>query len=178
MKKLLLLMLVAVLSVAMLTGCSSGGTASTDPAEITGETFDAGNVSALVPNGWTAYPVTDLFDEYEGDYDPTAVQIVKGAESEFDVFSKPYIQINYYGEETQMISSKDFYDDAKDIEPMQIGNYSWNGFTTDNSGYPTAILWTEGDVLIQLMIILENNDKISLDDADVQAIIASITPTK
>ena len=31
---------------------------------------------------------------------------------------------------------------------------------------------------IQLTICLENGDKISLEDADVQAIIASITPSK
>ena len=45
---------------------------------------------------------------------------------------------------------------------------------------PIAILWTgeEGSDQIQVMICLENGDKISLEDADVQAIIASINISK
>ena len=179
MKRILFLMLAAVLAVAMLAGCS-GGAATNDPAEVKGETFDGGNISALVPEGWMGFHGADYFGDYEEGYDPNVINIVKDAESEFDMFTKPYLMINYYRPDTVFMSSKDYYDDAKDIESMDIGNYSWTGFTIDNMGYPTAILeTTDGSISIQVTVILENEgEKISLDDADVQAIIASITPAE
>lgn len=70
--------------------------------------------------------------------------------------------------------------EAVDLEPVTIGDYTWNGFTGKSIGTPIAVLWTgeEGEDQIQLTICLKNGDKISLEDADVQAIIASITPSK
>ena len=161
-KKLMALLLALVLCTAMLAGC--GGDKEEAPKtadEVKGETYDAGIVSALVPNGWKAFPVSDMFDEYDG-------------ENEFDLFTKPYVQINYYPD-TSMYVSSDWYDDVVDLEAKQIGNYTWNGFTCNNMGYPTAVLYTDGDVQIQITMILENEgNKIALEDADVQAIIASI----
>ena len=55
MKKMNMFLFTVVLLTAILAGCSggsSGGSSATDPANITGETFDGGNVSALVPDGW------------------------------------------------------------------------------------------------------------------------------
>ena len=51
MKKIISLLRVAIVAVAMLAGCS-GGAKPTDPADVKGETFEGGNVSALVPDGW------------------------------------------------------------------------------------------------------------------------------
>ena len=59
MKKNIVSILVAVLLTAILAGCS-GGPAATDPADIKGETFDGGNVSALVPDGWMGFHGVDL----------------------------------------------------------------------------------------------------------------------
>ena len=67
MKKNIVSILVAVLFTAILVGCS-GGSSATDPADIKGETFDGGNVSALVPDGWMGFHGTDYFDEYEEGY--------------------------------------------------------------------------------------------------------------
>lgn len=89
MKKNIVSILVAVLLTAILAGCS-GGSSVTDPADITGETFDGGNVSALVPDGWMGFHGTDYFDEYEEGYDPNVIQIAKGAKTEWDLLSKPY----------------------------------------------------------------------------------------
>ena len=65
-----------VLLTAILAGCSDGSSA-TDPADIKGETFDGGNVSALVPDGWMGFHGVDFFDEYEEGYDPNVIQIIK-----------------------------------------------------------------------------------------------------
>ena len=175
LKKVMALLLALVLCTAMLAGCEGGkGEAPKTAGEVTGETYDAGNVSVLVPNGWKAFPVSDMFDDYDGENDPTAVQVCKGGETEWDVFTKPYMQINYYPDNTMYVSS-DWYENVVDLEPMQLGGYTWKGFTCTSLDYPTAILYTDGDVQIQVSITLENeNEKISLDDVDVQAIIASI----
>lgn len=176
MKKIIAILLALVLCFS-LAACGGDGdktSGDTTPDEVKGETYDAGNVSALVPQGWKAFPVSDLFEEYDGDNDPTAVQICKGGESEWDIFTKPYLQINYYPDNSLYVS-KDFYDDAADLEPMQLGGRTWNGFTATSMDYPMAILWTEGDVQIQVTVNLGTTDgTITINDADVQAIIASI----
>ena len=164
----------------MLVGCSKDP-AVTDPADITGETFDGGNISALVPDGWMGFHGADYFEEYAEGYDPNVIQIAKGAKSEWDLFSKPYIMISYFGSDNPMMEpTKEFYEEAADIEPITIGNYTWNGFTGKSIGTPIAVLWTgeEAADQIQITMCLENGDKISLEDADVQAIIASINISK
>lgn len=180
MKKNIVSILVAVLLTAILAGCS-GGSSATDPADIRGETFDGGNVSALVPDGWMGFHGVDFLDEYEEGYDPNVIQIYKGAKSELDQFSTPYVMISYYGPDNPTFEpSKDFYEEGADLEPVTLGDYTWKGFTAKSLDTPIAILWTgeEGSDQIQVMICLENGDKISLEDADVQAILASINVSK
>lgn len=192
MKKMNMFLFTVVLLTAILAGCSggssggssgssSGGSSATDPANITGETFDGGNVSALVPDGWMGFHGTDYFDEYEEGYNPNVIQICKGAESEWDQLSTPYVMISYYGPDNPMFEpSKDFYEEGADLEPVTLGDYTWKGFTAKSLDTPIAILWTgeEGSDQLQLTICLENGSKISLEDADVQAIIASINISK
>ena len=71
-------------------------------------------------------------------------------------------------------------DSRQKAEPVTLGDYTWKGFTAKSLDTPIAILWTgeEGSDQIQVMICLENGDKISLEDADVQAILASINVSK
>ena len=177
MKKLIALLMALVLCLS-LTACGGDAAdnsgASSGQQEIKGETYDAGNVSALVPDGWKAFPVSDLFDEYDGDNDPTALQVCKGGETEWDVFTKPYIQVNYYPD-TELSIYKDLYDDVVDLDPIELGGRTWNGFTCSSLDYPIAIFWTEGSEQIQVTVNLGTTDgTINVDDADVQAIIASI----
>ena len=75
---------------------------------------------------------------------------------------------------------KELYEDAADLEPVTIGDYTWNGFTGTSLDTPIAVLWTgeQGSGQILVTLCLENGDKISLEDADVQAIIASIQISK
>ena len=196
MKKNIVFLFTTVLLVAILVGCS-GGSSATDPADIKGETFDGGNVSALVPDGWMGFHGVDFFDEYEEGYDPNVIQIYKGAKSEWDQFSTPYVMISYYGPDNPMSTpyvmisyygpdnpmyepSKDYYEEGADLEPFTTGSYTWKGFTAKSLDTPIAMLWTGeyGEGQIQLMICLENGEKISLDDVDVQAILASINISK
>ena len=89
--------------------------------------------------------------------------------------------ISYFSPDNPMYEpSKDYYDEGADLEPITLGDYTWKGFTAKSLDTPIAMLWTGeyGEGQIQLMICLENGEKISLDDVDVQAIIASINISK
>ncbi len=176
MKKILVLMLVIIMSLTLFVGCGDDSSNNGD-GTIKGETYNAGNVSALVPNGWKAFPVTDPFADDPTTIDPDALRICKGGETETDIFSKPYLQINYYGEDMIFIApSKDFYDNAVDLTPFTLGELTWNGYTADSMGYPIAVIWAEkGEVQYQVNCFLgTSGGTISLEDADVKAIIESI----
>ena len=73
---------------------------------------------------------TDYFDEYEEGYNPNVIQICKGAESEWDQLSTPYVMISYFGLDNLTFEpSKDFYEEGADLEPVTLGDYTWKGFT-------------------------------------------------
>ena len=180
MKKMIAFLLTIVLLTATFAGCS-GGSAPTDPADVKGKTFGDGNISALVPDGWMGFHGMDYFDEYEEGYDPNVIQICKGAESEWDQLSTPYVMVTYFSPDNPMYEpSKDYYEEGADLEPFTTGSYTWKGFTAKSLDTPIAMLWTGeyGEGQIQLMICLENGEKISLDDVDVQAILTSISINK
>ena len=184
LKKIIALLLAALMCMGLLAACGgnngNGGSdnGSDSGSAVTGETFDAGNVSCIVPDGWKAFPQNDLFSDEEGATDPDVINVCKGASTELDMFSKPYIRINYYAPSTYMTEpSKDFYDDVADLDDMTIGDYTWHGFSCTSIGYKYYMLWTgaEDEAQYQVSVLYENGGStISLDDADVQAIIASI----
>ena len=88
-------------------------------------------------------------------------------DSEWDLFSKPYVQINYYPDNTMYTDTKDFYDDTADLEPIQAGGYTWNGFTGTSLDTPMAVIWTTGDGQLQVTMSLGEDDPITATDADV-----------
>jgi len=196
MKKVLVLLLAMMMCVAVFAGCGGGDKAPAETAgspaasdseanegaaDVSGEVFDAGNVSVVVPSGWKAFAVADVFAEEDDATDPNAIQIGKGAESEWDLFTKPYIQINYYGPETTMMEpDKEWYDGATDLEPIKAGDYTWKGFSGSSFDMPIVMLWTsDGDHQFQASMWVEmENGKISVEDADVQAILASVKVSK
>lgn len=195
MKKLIALLLALTMVVCFAAcGGEEGGTNAPDnggsnvsdnnetnkPAEVSGETYDAGNVSVLVPDGWKAFPVSDMWSDEENATDPDQVNVVKGGESEFDLLTKPYIQVVHYGpESTMMTPSKDFYADAADVASITTGSLTWQGFSAvgllDSS---MIILWTgeaEGHQYQVTVFDKTDDGQIALTDADVQAILGSLT---
>lgn len=183
MKKLIALLL-ALTMVFCFAACGgeggeNGGQKNETPAEIKGETADAGNFTALVPEGWKSFPVSDMWSD-DGANDPDQLNIVKGGESEFDLLTKPYIQVVHYGpESTMMTPSKDFYDDAADVASITTGSLTWQGFSAvgllDSS---MIILWTgeaEGHQYQVTVFDKTDDGQIALSDADVQAILGSLT---
>lgn len=152
---------------------------SPSSAEIEGEFFSAENVKAVVPEGWMAFTIADVFSDVEGAKDPDVIQICKGAESDFDLFTNPYVQINYYGPDVEFFApGKDWYTDTEDIKPFKAGNHEWEGFTGYSDEYLFAILWCiEGDIEYQATMWLNGeNISINYNDEDVLAILASVAP--
>jgi hypothetical protein len=157
--------LVMLLSIFMLAGCGGGG-----------DTYSTELMSVVVPKGWKAFP---YFKQGESTPLPNIVAIHKGAKSEIEQFSTPSIRINFFANANQMHTpSKNVYQDVVDLKPLKLGAYTWEGFTGKSMNKPVALLWTkDGDKAISLDIFLEQYEKIiTLEDKDVQAIIASITP--
>ena len=183
MKKLLFLITAIVLCVAIFAACGQEAPATDaageDAAAIASETFDAGNITVEVPEGWAAFPVVDAFSE-DASNDPNAVMIIKGGDDELDAFTHPYMQINYYdpAETEMMLPDPTWYDDPADIDDMELGGRTWKGFTAVSLDYPIAALWTiddAGDQFQGLVWTDMDNGSITLGDADVQAILASVT---
>lgn len=181
MKKLIALLLALTMALCFVA-CgddeeTAGGGGS--DKEITGEVYDAGNVSALVPDGWKAFPVSDMWSEEEGAMDPYQLNIIKGGQSDLDMLSKPYIQIVGYEPDSMGVPSKDFYDAAEDVDPITTGGLTWEGFrATGMLDSSFIILWTTNADGYQFQVTVydkTDNGNISLTDADVQAILGSIT---
>lgn len=177
MKKIIALLLVLLLA-ASLTACGGKTEAGGADAAPKGETMSTENFSVLVPDGWMGFEVMDFASSEEDAKDPDSLQICKDGETEFDIFTKPYVQIFHYGpDDTMFTPDSSWYDDVEELEAMTIGDRTWNAFTGSSLDVPIAVLWTEGEHSYQINVILESDDgSISLDDADFQAILASIAP--
>ena len=173
--RVLTIMVTAFVMIFVFTGCGDSA------KSVRGETFDGGNIEVFVPEGWKAFHGADTFGDYDEGYDPNVVSIGKGADSELDLFSKPMMHITYSGKNrTLSMPSKELYKDGKDIEDIRTDDHTWRGYTATSVGYPIAVLFTEdGDEQIQVAVTLENGDeKISLEDADVLAILEGIKVKK
>lgn len=179
MKKRILMVIITMILSIGLVACGGSGGSSGSVASVKGTTFDNGLFEVFVPDGWMAFHGADFFDEYEEGYDPHVVNIGKGVKEESELFNKPMANISYSGEDYPlMIPTKDLYEDSKDIKDIEAGDYTWKGFTANSLGYPITVLYTEfDDKQIVVNITLENGDsKVSLEDADVLAILEGINP--
>ena len=157
----------------------SGSKGDTPAPSQGGEEYDTGNFKVTAPEGWTIFPQTDVFSD-DGELDPTRLYLSKGGESEWDLFSKPYILITYAGPRTTLWApDKDFYDNTEDLEPLTTGSHNWTGFSGESYGTKYYFLFEDKDeVQYQISMNYETTaGKISLDDPDVLAILSSIETT-
>ena len=188
MKKLIALLL-ALSMVVCFAACggnenneqkNDGGNAENkEPvAEITGETYDAGNVSVLVPDGWKAFAVSDMWSDDANATDPDQVNVVKGGETDFDLLTKPYIQIVHYEPGGMITPSKEYYENAADVESITAGGLTWEGFSGEGLlGDTLIVMWTTNADGHQFQLNIFNKTdaaEFALTDADVLAILGSI----
>ena len=136
-----------------------------------GEVYCNGVISVFVPEDWKVFNGAG-----QGEETLKKIHIYKNVENEMDVFFKAGITVCYYGENDIYLTSRGFYDNVEDIETFTLGDYTWSGYTCTSLGYPYTILEAfKGDIKLQVMVLKENREnKISMDDDDVKAIIESI----
>jgi len=146
---------------------------------VPGETYDTGVFTVLAPEGWTAFPVADIWSEDENAIDPSSVQLGKGAQSEWDLFSVPCVDIDYYGASDYfMTPSSEWYENVQELDAFTLGDFTWNGFICDGMiGGKNIIMWTNevNSTVYQANISFDPEiESISVDDPGVQAILASL----
>ena len=134
--------------------------------------FISGKLRVSVPDGWMAFCGTDS----GGKITPKKVHIYKGISLQADIFTHAGITVCFFGKEDYYLSPRHFYENIVDMEPLPIGPYTWNGYTSTSLGYPYTMLDTEKDgYIFQVMILMKNGEHgISLDDTDVRRIIGSL----
>jgi len=178
-------MVTLILCTGLFTGCEESSSAAVDPSVITGELYDTGEFQVFVSEGWRIFPVTDPFADGRP-VKTDCIQLNKGGESDWHVFEKPYLQLDYFSpDEPIEQSSPDpaLWRDIEEYPPMQFGDLIWNGYAADNYHGRArigrfAILWTEqdGHHYQALICFKSGGESIRLEDADVQAVLASLAP--
>ncbi len=161
-----------------ITACGGGGK---DPSKVKGETFDTGEFSVLVPDGWKLREVS-----FSGEVDPSSVQIFKGAKEELDYFTTPYIYVRSCANQdsvTDALTWAQAYDadSAEQLDAVTTGDFKWDAAKADtgNGSYGDMFILTANEPYKFRIDIASEKDgtKLSLEDADVQAILASLKET-
>lgn len=144
-----------------------------DISPVSGQIFEVGKFTVLIPEGWFAHPM--YMDNVIRD---NQVNVVKGTDDPQKAFDAPLLTLTY-GSPSSSIGfvEKDFYEDpeARDIEPVVIGGKTFKGYTAKAFGSDMLYLFAEdGEEQYQVaMFYNQKNGQISLEDADVRAIIES-----
>ena len=161
---------------------NSGSQTTATPAvpfdPVSGETIDAGNISALCPEGWFNSPVVDMFAAEAGALDTSKLLFLKGTDDSWS--NSPCASISYYGESGLALSfaeQLDFYDGAALIDPFMIGDTVWEGLSYDLGDDVTeVIIGIQGVSAFNVLLRIKGEGQtISFADADVQTILSSIT---
>ena len=163
------------------SGGSGGGGGTSTSAPATGGNAvvspgAAGTLSVAVPaSGWGHM----VFESAISDPDPYGVKVFLDTGDDYDSLFSLGLSISVFqgGQMFEMNIKKSDFKGVKDLPQVSLGNYTWNGYTGDYYDVPTTLLWTEdGSDIISVQIGLKNSkQELSLDDADVKAIISSIT---
>lgn len=160
------------------TGGSSGESSGGDSVgDVSGERISTGVISALCPDGWKSYDVTDFFSDDEDAIDLAGLQFNKGAQTEDDKYLTSGIEISYFDKDSYFMEPTPenyMVDNPEDWGPMELSGRTWIGFKDLDRG--DTFIWSqEGDYhLLVTLFIDSSDDKLSMEDAEVQAIISSI----
>jgi len=159
-------------------GGGSGSDTSSSPASTGGDTAQskgaAGTLSVLVPDGFGALP----FESALGDDDPYGVKVFIDTGDDYDSLFSLGLSISVFlgGEMIDFNIKRSDFNGASDIQPLNLGNYTWKGYKGDLYDVPTVVLFADdgSDVISVVMGMKNSKQTLSLDDADVKAIISSI----
>lgn len=149
----------------------------------TNTTYDVGEFSVFVPEGWVAIPVPDYMDSSKTATND--IQLAKGAE--YNEASKMWNTDNGQYFYITLLNKDDFakastrrdyyvkeYGSVKDMEDMTTGSLTWHGFSVNPIGADVFIIWAEAGEGGFYSSISTAYD-LSLQDDDIQKILCSLT---
>ena len=159
-------------------------TAETESLPVT-ETFDAGDFTLELPEGWKAFVQSDLLagKDAEGNYpaDHTMIYVSRDAKDEWELFSKAYLNIKLYSPEETVLTEKDWYEDTEDF-PMVIQGVkcseAFSGEQTIVEGFRDEyihVVFDKGQFVIKFSTEIEGRPTgLSHDDPEVVTILESL----
>ena len=176
MKKLIVLILAAILLVGC-AGCTGGGSKTeTTPAETTeagvnGTVHDFGRFSALVPEGWSVAEIGEYKSEFNG-------AIVKGEPDQYG--SAPSVSIMYTLPVELIVSGRSFYEDVISLDPIETENFTYDVWEGKFQGAFVSAAESQQPNELGVITVYANqptteSEYVRIDDPDVVAIIKSIT---
>ena len=192
-KRLALLLALCLVITGCLTACGdSAGTGEAESQEqggeqgAAGDTFDVGDFTVAVPSGWMKLPMSDVFGEQdaEGNYPQRTdyCGLIKGGESELDAFSKPTVYITYSAEsgaEEQADMLDIFYSDMTAIDVTVNGQKTVSYQCKDEAGWTRQVVFvslTDSSCFqVDIPVDMDGTPGVSVEDADVMAILESLT---
>ena len=142
-------------------GSVSGGVNS-DYESVSGDSFTAGDVTVLVPDGWGAYEdsLGRLF-------------LVKGGSDSSDSFSCPSLAFEYHPNAAGSMDTGSS-DDVVAYD-LPLGDYEYQGTWRSSAGWYYGMFmanYEDGYILASLTV--PEGEDCTPDDADVQAAMASV----
>ena len=157
--------LIPVLLLLAVCLCACGQDAPTEPTrpapeQITGETYDAGAFTLLVPEGWLAVQ------------EPLGCALYPGSRD-----AGVFVGVVFRGPEDPYVSSRDQYRKKQDQEPVTVGDITWKVFTAKRQDIPYTVLTGQSDSCIfevRICMEAESGQSLSLQDPEVQAILQSL----
>lgn len=161
-KTITVVLLVLFMALSVI-GCSS------DKSNV----FDNGILSVTVPKGWMVYESKNSNNEVV----KTNLSVVKTTDRS-KIMDSPMVTISYAGSDKKLYPvTKNFYNDTKDLAPWEIGGKKFEGFKGTSFGAEMIYYFAvDGDKEYQVVIWPNmKNGTISLQDADVKAIVESLT---
>lgn len=144
-----------------------------------GETVDVGEFKVFVPKGWMPIPVMDAFGKNPSLARTDKLQLFKGAESQFDILTKPGLEIVFYGKTQGVMPPKTFYKDVEELKPTVIGDHVWGGFkATAFMGKKLVLLWEDTGVFQYQVNLWPEGEgsSVDLNDPELLKILGSISP--
>ena len=146
------------------------------------ETYDVGDFTVAVPEGWNAIKQDDILGEKdaEGNYpvDPSCIVLAKGVSDAASALTAPNVRVYHYSPDAYILDSKDFYDNVEDIDGVSINGTACTAYSGDSTGYVYQFIKYEpGDAIYEINILTSANGKdtgIKWDDPDVKTIMESL----
>ena len=168
----------------MISGCAGNQNETNEnppvqEMEVTGEMTDAGQITALCPDGWSSIGYPDLDAVDSNTFLGSGLRFVKGGSSKKDILTNPYIDIRYYNSEDDVpdIDENQWYNDVAPTGEMVFGSNTWEGYTATSMGKSFVYLETKGDgpkFTAYLYTQDGTENAVSTNSLDVQAILGSV----